>query len=29
MEWLQNYIFPAEAKTVTPAFVRAARSWRF
>lgn len=23
MEWLQNYIFPAEAKTVTPAFVRA------
>ena len=23
MEWLQKYIFPAEAKTVTPAFVRA------
>lgn len=23
MEWLQNYIFPAESKTVTPAFVRA------
>ena len=23
MDWLQNYIFPAEAKTVTPAFVRA------
>jgi 5-methylthioadenosine/S-adenosylhomocysteine deaminase len=23
MEWLQRYIFPAEAKTVTPAFVRA------
>ncbi len=23
MEWLQSYIFPAEAKTVTPAFVRA------
>jgi 5-methylthioadenosine/S-adenosylhomocysteine deaminase len=22
MEWLQKYIFPAEAKTVTPAFVR-------
>ncbi|MBP7776881.1 MAG: amidohydrolase [Acidobacteria bacterium] len=22
MEWLQNYIFPAEAKTVSPAFVR-------
>jgi 5-methylthioadenosine/S-adenosylhomocysteine deaminase len=22
MEWLQNYIFPAEAKTVTPEFVR-------
>jgi 5-methylthioadenosine/S-adenosylhomocysteine deaminase len=23
MEWLQQYIFPAEAKTVSPAFVRA------
>ena len=23
MDWLQNYIFPAEAKTVTPEFVRA------
>ena len=23
MDWLQKYIFPAEAKTVTPAFVRA------
>jgi 5-methylthioadenosine/S-adenosylhomocysteine deaminase len=23
MDWLQNYIFPAEAKTVNPAFVRA------
>ena len=23
MEWLQKYIFPAEAKTVTPEFVRA------
>lgn len=23
MEWLQNYIFPAEAKTVSPEFVRA------
>jgi 5-methylthioadenosine/S-adenosylhomocysteine deaminase len=23
MEWLQKYIFPAEARTVTPAFVRA------
>jgi len=23
MDWLQQYIFPAEAKTVTPAFVRA------
>jgi 5-methylthioadenosine/S-adenosylhomocysteine deaminase len=23
MEWLEHYIFPAEAKTVTPAFVRA------
>jgi len=23
MEWLQKYIFPAEAKTVSPAFVRA------
>ena len=23
MEWLQKYIFPAEAKTLTPAFVRA------
>ena len=23
MEWLQKYIFPAEAKTVAPAFVRA------
>ena len=23
MDWLENYIFPAEAKTVTPAFVRA------
>lgn len=23
MDWLQRYIFPAEAKTVTPAFVRA------
>jgi 5-methylthioadenosine/S-adenosylhomocysteine deaminase len=23
MDWLQNYIFPAEAKTVTPGFVRA------
>jgi 5-methylthioadenosine/S-adenosylhomocysteine deaminase len=23
MEWLQNYIFPAEAKTVSPDFVRA------
>jgi len=23
MEWLQNYVFPAEAKTVSPAFVRA------
>jgi 5-methylthioadenosine/S-adenosylhomocysteine deaminase len=23
MEWLQKYIFPAESKTVTPAFVRA------
>jgi 5-methylthioadenosine/S-adenosylhomocysteine deaminase len=23
MDWLQNYIFPAEAKTVTPDFVRA------
>ena len=23
MEWLQQYIFPAEAKTVTPEFVRA------
>jgi len=23
MDWLQNYIFPAEAKTVSPAFVRA------
>ena len=22
MEWLQQYIFPAEAKTVSPAFVR-------
>jgi 5-methylthioadenosine/S-adenosylhomocysteine deaminase len=22
MDWLQNYIFPAEAKTVSPAFVR-------
>ena len=23
MDWLQNYIFPAEAKTVSPEFVRA------
>ena len=23
MDWLQKYIFPAEAKTVTPEFVRA------
>src|SRR5215207_4843662 len=23
MDWLQKYIFPAEARTVTPAFVRA------
>ena len=23
MEWLNNYIFPAEAKTVSPEFVRA------
>jgi len=23
MDWLQNYVFPAEAKTVTPEFVRA------
>ena len=29
MEWLQKYIFPAEAKTVTPGVrARRARAWR-
>ena len=28
MEWLNNYIFPAEAKTVSPEFVRARRQAR-
>ena len=27
MDWLQKYIFPAEAKTVSPAFVRTGTHW--
>ncbi len=27
MDWLQKYIFPAEAKTVSPEFVRAGTGW--
>jgi 5-methylthioadenosine/S-adenosylhomocysteine deaminase len=27
MDWLEQYIFPAEAKTVSPEFVRVGTRW--